>query len=666
MALGNGWRIQVAAPRSPAVVTAVGDLADLLRRRMRLSIDVVWDAAAQAGPRTITLGEGPGLPDGPRVAAGYRFVAKGEQICIHGRDARGVLRGVWYLEDLMLLRGGPMVKRQAITREPRYAPRATCAAWGGTGELCTPVPVYTDEHLRLVSRYGYDAIWIIWWPGPERGRPLPTHIAPGRVPEGLTYQPFTPRLVDLTERASRYGIDVVINAVPPYPADTEQEKVLAGQARQLLRDVPRIKAVICLDEGMGSTRHGMDAWTRTCSLLQAAFAGVRPDFRTVAWRYTFRFRSPEPEKWERSMTQMDRMDERIGYMAPFDGFWMRRRDGTFQDAYDYCLSLKAPAEDFRYAADFLSAAARKSHRPPRPLWAHIETRFSQESNTQPEIPCMQRWAERFEAVNYFRPPLEGLIANWYHQGFYPTPVTELFGWMSYTGGPPTEELLRAIARRDFGAGQEQGVLSAWHDFSEAIWHFPFYYGLSATMNAGLAQPFWLDAKTVNPRPWRRGFVNSLKEMALSDVGEGPGSGPENRARLAQVQNLWHAGLQKLRHAAASAPAFTRARAESQLRTAQSFSDKVDVTLRLVGWLDARHRLAESRTVDERRAALDELGRVGRAELAAARAALAMYRFDSRMGHLNHGRGCFTAMSIESKIAALEKTLDEELPALRRR
>ena len=85
----------------------------------------------------------------------------------------------------------------------------------------------------------------------------------------------------------------------------------------------------------------------------------------------------------------------------------------------------------------------------------------------------------------------------------------------------------------------------------------------------------------------------------------------------------------------------------------------------MAWLDARERLAHAGTPEERRAALDALERVGRAELAAARAALPMYLCDSRMGHLNHGRGCFTAMSIESKIAALEKTLDEELPALRR-
>jgi hypothetical protein len=37
----------------------------------------------------------------------------------------------------------------------------------------------------------------------------------------------------------------------------------------------------------------------------------------------------------------------------------------------------------------------------------------------------------------------------------------------------------------------------------------------------------------------------------------------------------------------------------------------------------------------------------------------MYLRDSRMGHLNHGRGCFTAMTIIDKIEQLEKALNKE-------
>ena len=90
-----------------------------------------------------------------------------------------------------------------------------------------------------------------------------------------------------------------------------------------------------------------------------------------------------------------------------------------------------------------------------------------------------------------------------------------------------------------------------------------------------------------------------------------------------------------------------------------------MTLRLTRWFDARNRLAKATRPAESRAALDELEAVGREELAACQAAVPMYLGDSRFGHLNHGRGCFTALSILDKIETLEKTVNEELPATRK-
>ena len=208
-------------------------------------------------------------------------------------------------------------------------------------------------------------------------------------------------------------------------------------------------------------------------------------------------------------------------------------------------------------------------------------------------------------------------------------------------------------------------MGAWRDFSEAIWHFPFYFGLSYPMNAGLAQPFWLDPKAVNPRPWRRGFINSLDQMDLGEKMTRGGDGKENRARLQEFQSLWDQGLAKMRQAVAAAPALIRERAEDNWRTARTIGDKGAMTLRLARWFDARGRLQTASTSAEKNAALDELEKIGREELAADRAALPLYLRDSRMGHLNHGRGCFTAMSILDKIDALHKTLDEELPRLRK-
>lgn len=662
--IGADWQIRVAAPRSPQVTTAVADLERFFRDAIKLPLKVVWEKSATTSARAITITEGKDAPGGPRRPAGYRFRAAEDRLHLHGYDPRGVLRAIWYLEDRLVLRGGPLVKPEDRVREPRFSPRATCSAWGGMGELAASAPVYTDAHLSLISHYGYDAIWLGWYPGPERGRELPTRIPPGVIPEGTTYRPFTARLRDLTQRAEKYDLEVVIQYCAPYSTTDAQRKTVQEEARQFFREVPKIRTIILLDEGMGSVKDGVKAWVDTCSLLASAFWDVRPDARVVAWRYSFRSHTPERSEWDKRMEEICRMDRRVGYMANFDSFWARRRDGLLQNAFDYCLSLKGPSDDYCHAVEYLQAEARRDGLPPRPLWTKIESRFSQESNTQPEIPAMQRWVERFEAVNRFQPPIVGMVANWYHQGFYPTPVTELFGWMSYTNSPPSEEILRAVARRDFGPGQENNVLAAWAAFSEAIWHYPFYYGLAYPMNAGLAQPFWLDPKAVNPRPWRRGYVNDLKTMHLDDSGEGPGGGRENRKRLAELQTLWNAGLTKLKEATAAAPPQVRTRAESQWRTARSFGDKTDMTFRLVRWLDARNKLAKAATAAEARAALDDLQHAGREELAAAKVALPMYLRDSRMGHLNHGRGCFTALTIEEKIRQLEKTLNEELPALR--
>jgi len=663
--MGDDWRIQVAADRSRQVEVAVADLARFLRQSMRRSLVVTWGSTLRPEPHTITLSQGPTLPDGPHRPAGYRFIAGDDRVQIHGFDARGVLRGVWYLEDLLMLRGGPLLKPDARTREPRYAPRATCAAWGGMGELATPAPVYTDAHLALISHYGYDAIWLGWAPGPEREQPLPTAIAPGRVPEGTTYQPYLSRLRDLTQRAERYGLEVIIKYIAPHPATEPQRRALQEEARQFVRDLPQVRTIVLLEEGMGSRAYKLEGWIDTCNLLARAFYEVRPEMQVILWPYNFHPRTAEREEWDRHMERVCRLDRRVAYMNNFDSFWARRQDGLLQMAYDYSLSLRVPAEDFLIAGEYLTSEVRRDGQTPRALYTKIESRFAQESNTAPDIPCLQHWLQRYRAVGDFEPlPIRGLIANWYHQGFFPTPVTELFGWSSYTNAPPDADLLAAVARRDFGPAGAKAAVEGWRKFSEAIWHFPFYFGLSYTMNAGLAQPFWLDPQTVSPRPWRRGFVNNLKIMNMEGTGQGPGSGPENRARLRQLQQLWHEGLTQLCQAAAVAPAWVRPRAESHLRMAQTFADKVDVTLRLVAWFDARDRLQHARTADERRASLDALEQIGRQELAAAQATLPMYLRDSRLGYLNHGRGCFTAASIQSKITALEKTLREELPALR--
>jgi hypothetical protein len=560
------------------------------------------------------------------------------------------------------------VNPDARTRDPRYSPRMTCSSWGNFGELATSAPVYTDEHLSLISHYGYDAIWLSWCPGPERTETLPTRIAPGRTPNGISYQPFTARLRDLIKRAEKYDIEVALLYSAPHPHNNLKRKAMRAQASQLLCDIPGIKTIVLLDEGMGSRFKGIDMWSKTCALLTDAFYEVKPDINVVVWTYSLPLYRKTKTRTNECFGYFQRIDWRAGWMGNFGSLHAQRHDGYVQRAWDYSISLKAPSEDYKYVARRLFMEAKRNKKPPRRLWTKIETRLSQESNTAPEIPCMQRWAQRYRAVNEFGPQrITGVFANWNHQGFFPTPVTELFGWMSYTKAPPERKLLMAIARRDFGPGQENIVLAAWRDFSKAIWHYPFYKELSHTMVNGFAQPFWASPRAKNPRlkTWGTvGFVNSLEEMRMTASGEGRGSGKENRARFAKMHALWSSGLEKLKTATDRAPAYVRERAESHWRIACSFGNNLDVTVRLVRWFDARNKLYAAKDGPGALAALTEMEKVGREELNAARTALPMYLRDSRIGYNNDVRGIFTYMTIEWKIACLEKALLKEIPRLR--
>ena len=95
---------------------------------------------------------------------------------------------------------------------------------------------------------------------------------------------------------------------PPYPADDREKEILQQEARQFLRDLPKIRTIVMLDEGMGSRARGLEAWVGTCSLLAQAFTEIRPDVRLVAWRYSFGTHAPDPVLWDRDMAKLNALD----------------------------------------------------------------------------------------------------------------------------------------------------------------------------------------------------------------------------------------------------------------------------------------------------------------------------------------------------------------------
>ena len=304
IAIDDRWQIRVAAPRSPQVDTAVNDLIVFFSGKMSLRpAKVTFTPTAPAG----AANDPPHARQGPA-----RRADRAGRLSLLGRRRRGA--DPWQRR----LRRAP---RRVVFGRPANAPRRTAAAarrphprapLPPAGDLCglgrggralAPAEIYTDAHLRLISHYGYDAIWLNWYPGPERGQPLPTAIPPGQVAQGTTYQPFTPRLHDLFDSAERFGLEVAILYAAPHPANDAERKVVEDEARRFVREFPKIRTIILLDEGMGSRYHQLGGWLQTCSWLAAGFRRRAP---TSAW-WPGGIRSPAPTAdrsvWDQIMQQ---------------------------------------------------------------------------------------------------------------------------------------------------------------------------------------------------------------------------------------------------------------------------------------------------------------------------------------------------------------------------
>jgi len=265
--------------------------------------------------------------------------------------------------------------------------------------------------------------------------------------------------------------------------------------------------------------------------------------------------------------------------------------------------------------------------------------------------------------------LEAVWANWMHYGFTPSLAGEVFGCYAFTPKPDGEQLLRSIARRDFGEGAVEHVMSAWRHFDEAIGQFPFSPQVviaPGPIQQGPAHPLWLDRK--KKVPYRHRAATNAMEWVK------PWGEPVCRQRLAALRDRWLAGVADLERALALAPSGRPALAATR---EASMSRAIGITCKgicnLLDWQIAREKFWSSTDAAERSRLLDQMAAIARTDLKNAKAGLHLARTDSRYGYANYGRGeqsglgrggTFSPVSIERKIAQVEHMLGSELPKLR--
>ena len=199
IALTRDWFVDVPAAADPVVKTIAADLNDFLRNVLKAGL-----ASPEQGRNPIRLRVSPSV-DGVSTEEGYRVEAGPDAITIAGIAPRGVMRGVYWLEDQLRLRRALVVKAGVTARNCRLGFRITTAFRPGGGsfsEISQPM-LYSDELLTRISHDGYNAVWVdVNTEEITADSKIFPELNDPDAPERLA------RLADLSGRAKRFGIDV--------------------------------------------------------------------------------------------------------------------------------------------------------------------------------------------------------------------------------------------------------------------------------------------------------------------------------------------------------------------------------------------------------------------------------------------------------------------------
>jgi hypothetical protein len=136
--------------------------------------------------------------------------------------------------------------------------------------------------------------------------------------------------------------------------------------------------------------------------------------------------------------------------------------------------------------------------------------------------------------------------------------------------------------------------------------------------------------------------------------------------LALAADKMEEGLKSYRKAALNAPAAKRVGALREVLLAEQLQRMIRCDRAVVEFEDLRFKLASEQDKDARRWLLDSMVRILNEEMARTIDSLETARRDSRLGYEWEQDYIYTPDTIEEKLKLLRVTLDEQIPAYRKR
>jgi hypothetical protein len=621
-------------------------------------------------------------------------------VTVCGYDERGSMFGLYNLEARMNLREGPFLPSQLNTvRHSLYNARMV-HSWMGWME-------FPDSLLSHLAHDGFDAIFASVYANPNGDRSTAESSTDFYARLMMRIRDQDPaRVHDLIKRASRYGIKVYTPIIYQYMGTEESEAGLRKLVRDIVRDFPEIQGYVLLTEGFWYKRwgggHGADEaymrdwaqnWTKAVGIVAEECHRINPAIEVLPWEYNIDFR-PENAPMKRYFVSI--LPQNTIPLLTWENGKGFEIDGFRGYLRDYALNQIGPAE-------VTVAQIEETNQRGMQVYSKVDTFASWQFGTIPYLPMPHQWYARYQALEKYG--VKGTLESW-SSGYKPNFVAEIRAWTCWTDSPPLEELLRAIARRDFGAGSEPQVMKAWEHFSEAIRLVPdtgpnfgtnnavgnplffqqppartatFYYSWEDQAKwmgylGGMLNPYW--PFTVSRMVFYPDFTNKVNR-AEQYARSASGIGRELTASQQEVQILpiftkyllgaadeLEAGLKLYREAALKSPESKRERAFREVIVAEQIQRMLRSNQAVLEFEDLRLQMAAEPDKSKADSILTRMESIVRDEITRTEFSLIAAKRDSRLGFQYEQDYVYTPYSLEEKLALLRETLEKQLPAYR--
>lgn len=700
------WRIVLPMGAGPVVERMAADLADILARRMAVTLPVAAEPgldAAAVPTRSIALVPGGG-GDGATPES-YTITVTAGAVLVQGIDPAGVRDGVVRLVDRIGFRAAPFLDRGTETRAPRLPVRLGPATWGGSHRetvfLGYNAVLSGGGNLHALSRS--DAI-------PELAERRVAGLPEANLAAAQAARVYGLKTFAFLDMRQKFPKDAPVFAAHPeirgaltwkadgeYVLCTEHPRVqrwLEESIEGLYRNDPALDGLVVIIGGEGfyhcfmrpfNVKKGHTNCARCEAVgaeqtvanlvnrMAAAARRVNPRAEVVIWPYS------AEHVWAADKAQaalIEKLDPGVALLTEIEkDEYLEKPEGVRKHLWDYSLDLIGPGE--RAKAQIAACQARGI-----PCYLKSEPESAFEAPRLPHIPAMDRWWDRAEALASC-----GATGAWVFPAFrgcYGTSASEVnkLAWWTPNGGK--EAMLGALAARIAGPQAAEAVRAAWRSTSEAIpWspELPPYY--TGPYYLGPAQPMIADPSAPVPDVFN-GYYLFMAEISDDEgVKKRPtyytkpsGNAPVFARYYDTMRTHLRAAAEAMDRARAAVPAWRRTGFDAEDSCVQWFYRTVRSEANFYHSCLIRDRIGAlmaqpARTPDERAEALALLERWAALlhdELENTVAAGPLIAADPRLDAYYGGDHTFshTADMLSAKQALLEQEIGVYLPGLRAR